>query len=151
MAADLTTTPLPPSGFGGFASRLRARRALKGKEVRDKARADAEAAGLDPRSIDALIAQQAEQESKNPRLYNTLFSGLGSIGLKTPEAGIRQREDFKEKIKSEVLSLNKIKQIRSERQKQVQTRARKFLSGRGKPSLLASSYGGAGFLSGYFK
>ena len=150
MAANLTTPP-PPSGFGGFSSRLRARRALKGKEVRDKMRADAEAAGLDPRSIDALIAQQAEEESKNPGRYNTLFSGFAGVGLKTPEAGIRQREDFSSMIKSEASSVNKLRQIRSERQKQVQRRASKFLSGRGNPSLLTSSSGGAGFLSGYFK
>ena len=146
MAINPTQTVLLPSSkLGGLLPELRAKRALKAKEVRDKARADAEAAGLDPRSIDALIAQQAEQESKNPRLYNTFF------GLKTPEAGIRQREDFREKIKSEASLVNKLNQIRSERQKQVQRRASKFLSGRGNPSLLTSSSGGAGFLSGYFK
>ncbi len=142
MAANSTTTP-PPPGLGGVLSRLRAKRALKAKEVRDKARADAEAAGLDPRSIDALIAQQAEEESKNPRRYNTFF------GLKTPEAGITQRKDFSSMIKAEVASAGTIQKIREQTKKKAQTRARRFV--RGNVSLLTRSSGGAGFLSGYFK
>ena len=127
--------------FNAAISRLKFVRARRAKEIQDKARADAEAAGLDPRSIDALIARQAKRESER--------ASTGSVML--TEGDIQQRKAFRKTIKAETSSADSLQRMREERQKQVQARARRLISGGGKVSLLSGPSGGSGFLSGYFK
>tara|TARA_R110001632_G_scaffold54038_5_gene132752 strand:- start:337 stop:708 length:372 start_codon:yes stop_codon:yes gene_type:complete len=123
---------------------LEVRRDAALKEIKE-ARAAAQSAGMDSRSVDALTQNQIEETKKrlSRRTVYTDSSAEPILGDKL------QRKDFGSMIKAEVTSAGKIQKIREQTKERAETRALRFI--RGNASLLTSSSGGAGFLSGYFK
>lgn len=144
--ANLTIPLVRRTGFGSALTNrlLEVRRDAALREIKE-ARAAAQSAGMDSRSVDALTQNQIEETKKrlSRRTVYTDSSAEPILGDKL------QRKDFSSMIKAEVTSAGKIQKIREQTKERAATRARRFI--RGNASLLTSSSGGAGFLSGYFK
>lgn len=119
--------------------------------------AEAAAAGVDPRTIEALRKQsdkaradalEIRRKSRSPGMVGAVYSGrLKNIGS---TVGLIA-EDLRGQLKSDVQKQPEFQEIRRRREKAVEQATVGMQRKRGKASLLSGEAGGAGFFQRYFR
>jgi hypothetical protein len=118
--------------------------------------AEAAAAGVDPRTIEALRKQsdkaradalEIRRKSRSPGMVGAVYGGrLKNIGS---TVGLIA-EDLRGQLKSDVQKQPEFQEIRRRREKAVEQATVGMRRKRGKASLLSGEAGGAGFFQRYF-